>query len=1233
MKKRGSLFLIRVAMIVLSLSLIFLSSVPKVYAQDAKQSLSNVTTKQDVGITSKAATQKYTVNLTLKDAQGNLLAGYSVRLRDAQTGIAWLTDSVKSDANGKITFVDGHAGDILSQGHDLEVYIKFNAAGESVTPSSVATLKNSELVNGVGNLTVLLRTAQDQIIKDAKEEAANQWKNQDYELPPSKVKFKILFVALGKVSIHSPTTGETITRDMPADEPEYAKKVADELEQLYNDYIPNVEFQVDFKLLDSRINIESDNLGRNSTIKATLSKEFLNFIQTNTSYGSYDSIMTVNTIDNKGQIGGGTTFSPYTHSELNGASYSNGVLNTTSTTELAGGRKIPYATVLFSHEFCHVMEAMPVAADKGEVHKLSAYGYGSNPELDSRIPHIDLLTGKVKDIVSTNPEYQDKYCGIFPKMWQVTPRFLNAPSEVKVNYVDQNGKKIKDTDFFFGPSGDPYNISQADIPEYHLVSVNGAPSEGVLEADTIKEVTYVYAQGENSAVVQFSDLGFQYWLKDMAEHYTGKIVGKDMTFQDLEKMTVLQSYTGFEMKDTTPVLPAGIKYFTGLKTLKLSELGLTGTVPAEVGSLTNLTTLNLAYNQFTGNIPAQISQLTNLQTLYLGANSFSGTIPASFINLKKVSNMDLSSTNLTGTIDMLPQMTSLQRLRLENTKLVGQIPDGLFHMDFNDLDFRNTELTLNQVGNKLLDNGKTPKYTNSFVNERFLTTNESNLSVVGSKISPFKDFGLQVDLNGVKSSLFDGHTYQIYRTSDNKLMYSGEWDDDATFEQTDASEEYRIVLDGASENPHNVTTITVNQKQEVKGNIQVVVKDDAGNVVPGVTVGWKDLTTNFTGNSHVTDTDGAFSQTGMSFEHQYQYTVSSVPAGYVNTGDTIKVTPSGQAGDTYVVNLTVLRDVTVNPMTEIQDTVTGTAAANVKLRYFVDGQAVNVGTSNADGTYKKVIGLHKAGTVIGVQMQDPKTGKYLDLKTITVTPLAAKVTVNELTTNDAEVSGTAPANVKLRFLIDGQPVNVGTSNADGTYKKVIGLHKAGTVVGVQMFDPALGNYSDVVSTTVKEGKAPVQVAPMTTTDTSIHGTAPANAKLRIVVNGQAVNVVYANADGEFTKVIGKQAEGSVVGVELFNATTSSYEPAVTVQVTAGKVVDEPARLNPISAKEGLVSGTVDPTVTQVRVWLNDEPQTMVAVQEGTFTWKNTSLKVGDVVKVDYKNSIGQWIPSQQMRTE
>ncbi|MEN2665789.1 leucine-rich repeat domain-containing protein [Listeria aquatica] len=751
-------------------------------------------------------------------------------------------------------------------------------------------------------------------------------------------------------------------------------------------------------------------------------------------------------------------------------------------------------------------------------------------------------------------------------------------------------------------------------------------------ANNPNNVTQVTVKAPKNQVVTFEDLGKQYWLKDLAEHYTGKMVDENMTFGDLEKISSLEKYEGFEVKDTNPVLPAGIKYFTGLQKINLRSLGLTGTIPMELGNLTNLTYLDLHDNKLEGNIPNNLNKLSKLARLDFGVNKLTGEIPSNLGELIGLTDLALGNNQLTGTIpSSLGNLTKLQALWLRNNKLVGQIPEQLFSLDaIKTAEFLDNEVTLNQTGSKEFASGITPNYMNTFVNERTLVATKSPALIKGTSVSPFRDFGLKAEINGKTSELFSGHTYQIYRVSDDELVYSGRWDENVAFEQTGASEEYRVVLDGASENPHNVVTLTVAQKQAVKGNIQVVVKDEAGQVVPGVTVGWKDLTTNFTGNGHVTDTNGTTNQTGMSFEHQYQYTVSSVPEGYVNTGDTVQVTPSGEVGDTYIVNLTVLRDVTIQPMTEMDNTVTGTAAAGAKLRYFVNGQAVNVGNANADGTYSKVVGLHPAGTVIGIQMQNPKTGKYFDLKTITVTPVETKLTIQPLTTDDTAVTGTAPAGVKLRFLIDGQAVNVGYANADGTYSKVIGQQKAGTVVGVQMFDPTIGNYSDVVSTTVEQVDPAVQVAAMTTMDTAISGTAPANAKLRIVINGQPVNIVHASANGEFIKTIGKQAEGTVVGVELFNTTTGSYESAVTIQVTVGAVMSDPAKINLISAKEGIVSGTVDKAITQVRVWKNNIAQTMVAVQEGTFTWKNTSLKAGDIVKVDYKNADGEWIESEQI---
>lgn len=332
-------------------------------------------------------------------------------------------------------------------------------------------------------------------------------------------------------------------------------------------------------------------------------------------------------------------------------------------------------------------------------------------------------------------------------------------------------------------------------------------------------------------IVSLSDLGDQLWLQDLAEHYTGKKVGQNMTFADLANLTSLKNYTGFVVRDTTPIIPKEIKYFTGLTELNLSRMNLTGSIPTEIGDLQNLTYLHVAFNSLTGGIPASIGQLTNLRTLYLGANNYTGSIPANFGKLTNLVDMDISSSHLSGTIDQLAGLTNLTRLRLENNYFVGQIPDGLYHINFSDLDFRNNEFTLNQVGEKKLDNGKVPKYANTFVNDRTLSVEDASISVKGDTVRPFQDFGLKSALNGTKSDLFADHTYQIYRKSDNVKIFDGTWDAGLTFPQFKNEETYRIVLDGATDNPNNNAEITVHTAPDPI----LAVKNEFSNVTTGTT--------------------------------------------------------------------------------------------------------------------------------------------------------------------------------------------------------------------------------------------------------------------------------------------------------------------------------------------------------------------------------------------------------------
>ncbi|KAK8584929.1 hypothetical protein V6N13_138872 [Hibiscus sabdariffa] len=146
--------------------------------------------------------------------------------------------------------------------------------------------------------------------------------------------------------------------------------------------------------------------------------------------------------------------------------------------------------------------------------------------------------------------------------------------------------------------------------------------------------------------------------------------------------------------------------------IKLSNLGLSGSVGYNFQSLTSLKELdlsqnnltgnipNLAYNQFTGNIPYSINQMNSLQylnlshnqlqyqlndmfgplaslsTMDLSFNSLTDALPESFKNLTSMKSMYLQNNQFTGTIDVLANLP-LDNLYISNNHFTGWIPDQL----------------------------------------------------------------------------------------------------------------------------------------------------------------------------------------------------------------------------------------------------------------------------------------------------------------------------------------------------------------------------------------------------------------------------------------------------------------------------------------------------------------------------------------------------------------------------
>ncbi|KAG0466495.1 hypothetical protein HPP92_018075 [Vanilla planifolia] len=129
-----------------------------------------------------------------------------------------------------------------------------------------------------------------------------------------------------------------------------------------------------------------------------------------------------------------------------------------------------------------------------------------------------------------------------------------------------------------------------------------------------------------------------------------------------------------------------ISYLTELKSLDLSyNNNLGGTLPLTIGNLKHLDTLILAGCSFSGNIPQELGDLANLTFLALNLNQFTGRIPASLGLLSNLYWLDLADNQLTGPIPVssnsspgLDQLVNTKHFHFDKNQLSGTIPESLF---------------------------------------------------------------------------------------------------------------------------------------------------------------------------------------------------------------------------------------------------------------------------------------------------------------------------------------------------------------------------------------------------------------------------------------------------------------------------------------------------------------------------------------------------------------------------
>ncbi|XP_062229326.1 protein STRUBBELIG-RECEPTOR FAMILY 8-like [Phragmites australis] len=109
-----------------------------------------------------------------------------------------------------------------------------------------------------------------------------------------------------------------------------------------------------------------------------------------------------------------------------------------------------------------------------------------------------------------------------------------------------------------------------------------------------------------------------------------------------------------------------------LKTMDLSNNNLHDSIPYQLPA--NLSYLNLARNNFSSNLPYFISNMVSLDYLNLSHNSLFQEIGELFGNLNSLSELDISFNNLTGNLPIsMSSLSKLSSLYMQNNQLSGTV--------------------------------------------------------------------------------------------------------------------------------------------------------------------------------------------------------------------------------------------------------------------------------------------------------------------------------------------------------------------------------------------------------------------------------------------------------------------------------------------------------------------------------------------------------------------------------
>ncbi|CAL9190520.1 unnamed protein product [Musa hybrid cultivar] len=159
-----------------------------------------------------------------------------------------------------------------------------------------------------------------------------------------------------------------------------------------------------------------------------------------------------------------------------------------------------------------------------------------------------------------------------------------------------------------------------------------------------------------------------------------KLSGLGLTGTMGYQLSSLTSVTYFDLSKNN--LQGDVPYQLPPNAIHINLAGnaLTGGVPYSISQMTDLNYLNLGNNQLSGQLTDVFGKLHSLSLLDLSFNHFSGNLPQSFGSLSSLKTLNIQNNQFSGSLGVLAPL-SLEDLNVQNNHFTGWIPNKLRSID------------------------------------------------------------------------------------------------------------------------------------------------------------------------------------------------------------------------------------------------------------------------------------------------------------------------------------------------------------------------------------------------------------------------------------------------------------------------------------------------------------------------------------------------------------------------